>query len=140
MTDFSALIANPKLMLIGAAAQFGIFGAYMVALPWASHPTRPVPSPSSAAPTAPPPSSCRRNSLPTSWVPSQCRHTLYGSGARDPAPADAPVHHQEGASDQDETRPRRVAEREDHLPHRGYASHLLRGALGYSLARHALLR
>ena len=32
MTDFSALIANPKLMLIGAAAQFGIFGAYRVAL------------------------------------------------------------------------------------------------------------
>ena len=32
MTDFSALIANPKLMLIGAAAQFGIFGACMVAL------------------------------------------------------------------------------------------------------------
>lgn len=31
MTDFSSLIANPKLMLIGAAAQFGIFGAYMVA-------------------------------------------------------------------------------------------------------------
>ena len=32
MTDFSALLANPKLMLIGAAAQFGIFGAYMFAL------------------------------------------------------------------------------------------------------------
>ena len=32
MTDFSALIANPKLLLIGAAAQFGIFGAYMLAL------------------------------------------------------------------------------------------------------------
>jgi oxaloacetate decarboxylase beta subunit len=31
MTDFSALISNPKLMLIGAAAQFGIFGAYMAA-------------------------------------------------------------------------------------------------------------
>ena len=28
MTDFSALISNPKLILIGAAAQFGIFGAY----------------------------------------------------------------------------------------------------------------
>ena len=27
MTDFSALIANPKLMLVGAAAQFGIFFA-----------------------------------------------------------------------------------------------------------------
>lgn len=32
MTDFGSLIANPKLMLVGAAAQFGIFGAYMVAL------------------------------------------------------------------------------------------------------------
>ena len=32
MTDFSALIANPRLILIGAAAQFGIFGAYMTAL------------------------------------------------------------------------------------------------------------
>ena len=31
-TDFSALISNPKLLLIGAAAQFGIFGAYMAAL------------------------------------------------------------------------------------------------------------
>jgi oxaloacetate decarboxylase beta subunit len=32
MTDFSALISNPKLMLVGAAAQFGIFGAYSIAL------------------------------------------------------------------------------------------------------------
>jgi len=32
MTDFSALISNPKLFLIGAAAQIGIFGAYMVSL------------------------------------------------------------------------------------------------------------
>lgn len=34
MTDFSSLISNPKLMLLGAAAQFGIFitfaGAYML--------------------------------------------------------------------------------------------------------------
>ena len=32
MTDFSALLSNPKLMLLGAAAQLGIFGAYMIAL------------------------------------------------------------------------------------------------------------
>ena len=32
MTDFSSLISNPKLVLIGAAAQFGIFAAYMLAL------------------------------------------------------------------------------------------------------------
>ena len=32
MTDFSALISNPKLMLIGAAAQFGIFFSFIIAL------------------------------------------------------------------------------------------------------------
>ncbi len=32
MTDFSALISNPKLLLIGAAAQLGIFAAYMTSL------------------------------------------------------------------------------------------------------------
>lgn len=32
MTDFSALISQPKLMLVGAAAQLGIFGAYMLAI------------------------------------------------------------------------------------------------------------
>ena len=32
MTDFSALISNPKLMLIGAAAQCGIFAAYIAAM------------------------------------------------------------------------------------------------------------
>lgn len=32
MTDFSVLISNPKLILIGGAAQFGIFGAYSIAL------------------------------------------------------------------------------------------------------------
>ena len=32
MTDFTALIANPKLVLVGAAAQFGIFGALFLAL------------------------------------------------------------------------------------------------------------
>lgn len=32
MTDFSSLLSNPKLMLLGAAAQLGIFGAYMLAL------------------------------------------------------------------------------------------------------------
>lgn len=34
MTDFSSLIANPKLFLIGAACQFGIYGAYIAAILW----------------------------------------------------------------------------------------------------------
>lgn len=32
MTDFSAIISNPKLLLVGACAQVGIFGAYAIAL------------------------------------------------------------------------------------------------------------
>ncbi|HQI42024.1 MAG: glutaconyl-CoA decarboxylase subunit beta [Ignavibacteriales bacterium UTCHB2] len=32
MTDFSTLLSNPKLLLLGAAAQLGIFGAYIIAL------------------------------------------------------------------------------------------------------------
>ncbi len=32
MTDFTSLISNPKLMLVGGAAQFGIFAAYVTAL------------------------------------------------------------------------------------------------------------
>lgn len=32
MTDFSSLISQPRLLLIGAAAQIGIFGAYVIAM------------------------------------------------------------------------------------------------------------
>ncbi|HOI30439.1 MAG TPA: sodium ion-translocating decarboxylase subunit beta [Melioribacteraceae bacterium] len=32
MTDFSTLLSNPRLILLGAAAQLGIFGAYTIAL------------------------------------------------------------------------------------------------------------
>lgn len=40
MTDFTALIANPKLLLVGAAAQFGIFAAYMAALAFGFEPNQ----------------------------------------------------------------------------------------------------
>ena len=110
MTDFSALIANPKLMLIGAAAQFGIFGAYMVA-------------------------------LLLGFDPDQAGAIAIIGGADGPTAAfDETLHHQERASYQDETGPCRIAERENHLPHRGYASHLLRGTFGSASARYALLR
>ena len=70
MTDFSALISNPKLILIGAAAQFGIFGAYMIDLALGFEPQQA--SPSSEVPTALQPSSCRASSVLTSWEPSPC--------------------------------------------------------------------
>lgn len=34
MTDFGPLIANPQSFLLGAAAQFGIFSAYIIAILW----------------------------------------------------------------------------------------------------------
>lgn len=52
MTDFSALISNPKLMLIGAAAQFGIFEHISSLFKWDLNRTRPVQSVSSVVPTA----------------------------------------------------------------------------------------
>jgi oxaloacetate decarboxylase beta subunit len=38
MTDFSTLISNPKLMLLGAAAQLGIFATFLGALVLGFHP------------------------------------------------------------------------------------------------------
>jgi oxaloacetate decarboxylase beta subunit len=38
MTDFSSLISNPKLMLLGAAAQLGIFATFLGALVLGFHP------------------------------------------------------------------------------------------------------
>ena len=32
MTDFSPLISNPKLILLGAAAQFGVYLAFFIAI------------------------------------------------------------------------------------------------------------
>jgi len=34
MTDFSYMISNPKLILLGGAAQVGIFAAFLIALMW----------------------------------------------------------------------------------------------------------
>ena len=68
MTDFAPLISNPKSLLLGAAAQFGIFGTYMGARLLAATglvdftQKQSAASPSSAVPTAPPPSS-----LPLVW-------------------------------------------------------------------------
>ena len=56
MTDFGPLIANPMSLLLGAAAQLGIFLAFIVALILGFTPLRPAQSASSAARTARPPS------------------------------------------------------------------------------------
>ncbi len=57
MTDFSSLLANPKLMLLGAAAQMGIYFTLLGALFSDSFLEKLPPSLSSGAPTVRHPSS-----------------------------------------------------------------------------------
>ena len=52
MTDFSSLLARPKLMMLGAAAQMGIYFTLLSAMALGFAPTKRPPSPSSAARTA----------------------------------------------------------------------------------------
>ncbi len=57
MTDFGPLIANPKSFLLGAAAQFGIYAAYFMAIFMGSTTRQPQRSPSSVVLMAQHPSS-----------------------------------------------------------------------------------
>ena len=67
MTDFGPLIANPKSLLLGAAAQLGIFMTFMSVRQFMgfTYQQGPPPSVSSAALTARP-----RSSSPPVWLPS----------------------------------------------------------------------
>ena len=65
MTDFGPLIANPKSLLLGAAAQLGIFMTYVGTQFMGFTYSSPPPSVSSAALTARP-----RSSSPPVWLPS----------------------------------------------------------------------
>ena len=77
MTDFGPLIANPSSFLMGAAASLVFMWRTSSPSSWASMEKRRLPSPSSAAPTAPHPSSFAvswdRQSI---WVPLPWRHIL----------------------------------------------------------------
>ena len=110
MTDFSALLSNPKLFLIGAAAQTGIFAAYAGA----------------DGPTA----ICLSSQLPHSHLPffpvgsrpDGCHRCvgllLHGSRARHPAAHHATHDHPQGAYHPYETSSPGLQAREDFLPHR----------------------
>ena len=69
MTDFSTLLARPVLMLLGAAAQAGIFITFLGALALGFAPTKPPPSASSVELTVPQPYFSRPNWPPNSSAP-----------------------------------------------------------------------
>ena len=142
MTDFSALLANPKLMLIGAAAQFGIFGAYMFALALGFEPNQ-------AAGIAIIGGACRWS---YSHIPEQqtlaqpdgshrrVRIFVYGLSTADSATIDAPAHHQEGARHQDEACSRSQSDRAHTIPNSGLVAYNIHSTLRTSPLRHAVLR
>ena len=57
MTDFGPLLSNPKSLLLGAAAQLGVFAAFLALCAWALPVRKPLLLASSAVLTAPQPSS-----------------------------------------------------------------------------------
>ena len=76
MTDFGPLIANPKSLLLGAAAQLGIFLTYVgCRLSGLFTGAEAALSASSAVRTAPPPSSSPPCWLRRCWAPLPCRPT-----------------------------------------------------------------
>ncbi len=116
MTDFSTMLSNPKLVLLGAAAQMGIFLTLLVRCIWALRPKKRGRSASSAAPTG-----RRPSSWPPSWRPHLLgpdRHRglfLHGPGAGDPAADHEAADHPRGTADPHEAAPPRQPPREDHL-------------------------
>ena len=97
MTDFTALLANPKLMLIGASAQFGIFGAYMVALAMGFEPSQAAGIAIIGGADGPRWSYGHLPEFETLAQPHGCHRCLclllYGTGACDPAVHHASAHH-----------------------------------------------
>lgn len=128
MTDFGPLIANPKSLLLGAAAQLGIFITF-VGCRFMGF-TGPESSAIGIIGGADGPTAIFVTVL---LAPALFRGglLLYGAGPRDPASHYEAADHGEGAPDRYEAPPGGQQEGEDHLPHR---SDHLRGAAG-SLCR-----
>ena len=127
MTDFAPLISNPKSLLLGAAAQFGIFGTYMGARLLAATGLVDFTQKQSAAiaiiggadgPTA---IFVTSRLAPELLGSHRCGSIqLHGSGACHPAAHHEGSDHQERAYRRDEAAAHRDQDREDHLPHHGH--------------------
>ena len=119
MTDFTALISNPKLMLVGAAAQFGIFAAYMTALQLGFTPTEAGAIGIIGGADGP---TAIFLSKPLSSSSPRCYRCvgllLHGSGTRDPASLHASSDDEEGACNAHEAPSSGLSDGEDHLPYR----------------------
>lgn len=140
MTDFSALISNPKLMLIGAAAQFGIFGAYMIALAMGFDPMQAGAIGiigGADGPTA----IFLSSKLAPNPDGSYCGISLFihGIGTGYPAAYHASAHYQARTFDPYETTTRRFSYRKSNVPYHWFVTYLFSGSVGSASIGYAFL-
>jgi len=142
MTDFSTMLSNPKLILLGAAAQLGVFLTFLGALflgfsmkqagAIGIHHRRRG-RPDGDLPRL-------HDSTGTSWSHCDCRLLLYGPCAGYPATGHVSSHHKGRTQDPHETASQGQQKGEDHLS-RCRLSHLHADRPGrHNPAGHAFLR
>ena len=158
MTDFSSLIANPKLMILGAAAQLGVFITFISAraLGFDPHEAAAIGIIGGAdGPTAifistkmaphrhlPVLASCQRHERHAQphRPHRHCSIFLHGSGAGDPAAYHPLADHEGRTPHQDGSPAYGEQDRKDHVPHRWpHPDHLHQphgpAAVGYAVLR-----
>ena len=128
-TDFEPLLANPKTLLLGAAAQLGIFIVFILAAAWWASPRREAGSIGIIGGADGPTAIYTTIRLAPHLLGSHRGSSvfLHGAGARDSAAHHARADHAEGARNRDEAPAQGKQDRKDHVPLRGND---LRGAAG----------
>ena len=123
MTDFGPMLANPRTALLGAAAQFGIFGALLGALALNVVPGITF-NIKDAASIGGRPDLHLRDLPPLPVAPRRHRRRgvlLHGPGPDHPAPDHEALHDRGRTQDPHETASQRAEDREDLLPGRHHA-------------------
>ena len=137
MTDFGPLIANPSSFLLGAAAQFGIYAAYFLAI-FMGFNDKAAAAISIIGGADGPTSIFLAGKLgQTGLTDCRCRILLHGSGADYPAADYEALHHRGGEKDQDGAAPSGFQAGEDPVPNRCNSSRMSDSSHNSSSGRHA---
>ena len=140
MTDFSALISNPKLMLIGAAAQFGIFGAYMIALAMGFDPMQAGAIGIIGGADGPTAIFLSSKLAPNLMGAIAVSAYSYSVGSGDTATYHAFAHHKKRTYHTYETAACRFSHRESDFPNYRFVADLLPGSFRSAFVGYAVLR
>ena len=138
MTDFSALISNPKLMLVGAAAQFGIFGAYIIALQMGFDPSQA--GAIGIIGGADGPTAIFLSSKLAPNLMGAIAVSAYGIGSYYPATVYEIAYNEERTCDTYETSKSRFTDGENRFPDRWLAIDSLLGTVWFAIVRNVVLR